>query len=121
LDETQLARLGPGDLGRDPSPRIDRDLLTVRIAATDDPDGRRVELSQERWDHILARHPELRPFRARVLEAVRTPDRTSAGRRSNECWYFLAGAGPSRWLQVVVAYEDELGRIITAFARRADP
>lgn len=91
-----------------------------------DPDGRGVELTSERWDHILhsatgTGHPELEPFRAEVLRAVETPTTRKPGRRDNEVWYFLADAGPSRWLQVVVAYEGERGWIVTAFARRAKP
>jgi hypothetical protein len=38
--------------------------------AVTDPLGRTVVLSAERWVHITTRHPELRPHRADVLEAV---------------------------------------------------
>jgi hypothetical protein len=91
------------------------------IAATRDPDGRRLELTRERWEHTLDRHPDVEPYQAEILEAVRAPDRRLAGRRKNQEWFYLAGAGPSRWLKVVVAYEGEEGRIITAFARRSMP
>ena len=86
-----------------------------------DPDGRRVELSAERWAHILDGHPELRPHRESVARAVRSPDRRLAGPREGEEWFYLRGAAPSRWLKVVVHYEGGRGRIITAFARRSMP
>jgi hypothetical protein len=86
-----------------------------------DPDGRRVELTFERWGHIVATHPEVARHREKVLAAIRAPDRRLQGRRQNEEWYLLKGEGPSRWLRVVVAYGGERGWIVTAFARRRMP
>lgn len=98
--------------------------MTV-LGEVTDPDGRSVELTSERWEHIvddeLDGHPELARYRAEVLRAVSEPDESRLGRRRNERWYFLRGAGPSRWLQVVVAFEQERGWIVTAFAPRRDP
>lgn len=96
--------------------------MTV-LASVEDPDGRRVELTAERWDHIVApnRHPELEPYRAELVRAVSRPDQRRAGRRTNEEWFFRRGTGPSQWLQVVVAYEAGRGWIVTAFARRTEP
>ena len=53
--------------------------------------------------------------------AVSEPHEQRPGRRENERWYFRRNAGPSRWLQVVVASEEERGWIVTAFGRRRDP
>jgi len=91
------------------------------LASALDPDGRRVELSAERWDHIVDGHPELGPHLESVMRAVRSPDRKLSGRRQGEEWFYLRGAGPSRWLKVVVHYEGGRGRIVTAFARRSMP
>jgi hypothetical protein len=94
----------------------------TRLSATvRDPAGRLVVLTAERWWHVLDGHPELGPYVQDVLRAVEQPTRQLMGRRPAEAWYYLAGAGPSRWLKVVVAYEQEEGRIITAFARRSLP
>ena len=89
--------------------------------AVTDPSGRSVALSPERWVHITTRHPELHSYRADVLAAVRSPTRRIRGRRPDEEWFYRRGAGPSRWLKVVVAYEGAVGEIRTAFARRAFP
>jgi len=97
--------------------------MTV-LAQVVDPDGRRVELTVERWDHIVDDHdghPELDAYRADVMRAVSEPHEQRPGRRENELWYFRRNVGPSRWLQVVVAYEEERGWIVTAFGRRRDP
>ena len=86
-----------------------------------DQSGRSVVLSVERWIHITTRHPELQPHRADVLAAVRRPTSQIPGWRPGEEWFYRRGAGPSRWLKVVVAYEGAEGEIRTAFARRAFP
>lgn len=61
------------------------------------------------------------PFRGEVLRAVEAPDRRLPGRDPAEEWFYLADAGPSRWIKVVVLFEGGNGRIITAFPRRAFP
>jgi hypothetical protein len=91
------------------------------LATVTDPDGRTVALTQQTWNHITNRHPELRPFRGAILAAVRTPTLRRGGRMPGEEWFYLRVLGPSRWLKVVVTYREGLGRIRTAFARRAFP
>jgi hypothetical protein len=112
----------------DSSERMDRvpdtfPVMTQRsgAVAVTDPTGRSVVLSKERWGHITTRHPELRTFRAEILEAVRRPTIRVRGKRPGEEWFYLLGVGPSRSLKVVVAYEGAVGQIRTAFARRAVP
>lgn len=93
------------------------------VGETRDQDGRRVVVQQELWqDKILRDHPELDSHLADVLKAVATPDLVVpdpvyGGRRR----YYLRGAGPSRWLLVVVSYEQVPARIISAFGNRKDP
>lgn len=96
------------------------------LAAVSDPVGRRVELTAERWEHIVcpvggAGHPELEPYLSEILRAVAQPDHRLAGRRENEEWFLVARTGPSRYLQVVVAFAEDRGWIVTAFARRSLP
>jgi hypothetical protein len=91
------------------------------LASVRDPEGRVVELTFERWGHVVVAHPELAEFRDEVMDAIRVPYMRAAGRREHEEWFLLKKAGPSRWLQVVVAYERERGWIVTAFARRRMP
>lgn len=87
-----------------------------------DPRGREVLLTAERWGHIVDGHPELKVHREDVLRAIEAPTETTAGRGTDEEWFYLAGAGPSRWLKVVVLFERPAsGRIITAFSRRRKP
>jgi hypothetical protein len=92
------------------------------IAEVVDPDGHSVVLSEARWQHIAAGHPELEPFQSEVLEAVRAPSQRLPGRTPGEEWFYKAEVGPSRWLKVVVRYDATgSGSIVTAFARRSLP
>lgn len=78
--------------------------MTV-IAEVIDPDDRRVELTVERWSHIVDEpggHPELADYHSAVLDVIRSPDVIRPGRVPNERWNFLRGVGSSRWLQVFV-------------------
>lgn len=88
-----------------------------------DQKGGRVVVPTELWqDKILRDHPELRGHLADVLRAIAEPDLVLgdpvyAGRRR----HYLRAAGPSRWLLVVVSYEQEPARVISAFGNRKDP
>jgi hypothetical protein len=84
------------------------------------PQRRRVELTLERWQHITTRHPEVASHQADILRAVRRPTALRAI-STDESWYYLARAGPSAWLKVVVVYSRGSGWIVTAFPRRAMP
>jgi hypothetical protein len=88
---------------------------------TADPDGRRVILTSARWGHIVRRHAVLERHLEDLLRAVSEPDRRMPGRRDDEEYFYLSGVGPSRWVKVVVHYEHDLGRIVTAFPRRRFP
>jgi hypothetical protein len=89
---------------------------------TRDSRGRDVVLSIERWQHIIDAHPEIEAHEEDVLRAIASPTAVLAGRESDEEWFYLEGAGPSRWLKVVVSFDGpQSGRIITAFARRRKP
>ena len=72
----------------------------------------------ERWLHILIRHGDLTEYRDEILRTVAAPTIVHRGDEANERHFFRQGVGPSRWLQVVVHYDDGSGRITTAFGRR---
>lgn len=56
------------------------------------------------------------------MRAVESPSEVLEGRGSDEEWFYLEGAGLSRWLKVVVVFDRaSSGRIITAFGRRRKP
>jgi hypothetical protein len=93
-----------------------------RLAEVRDPEGRVVVLLARIWnDKILRDHPELRAHLDKLTSTVAAPDHTEADRREGRLRYYRRSVGPSRWLLVVVSYEQQPGRIITAVATRKDP
>lgn len=87
-----------------------------------DRQGREVLLSPERWQHIIGGHPEIEACATDIRRAVEAPTAVIAGPEPDEEWLYLEGAGPSRWLKVVVVFDSaDQGRIITSFARRRKP
>jgi hypothetical protein len=95
-------------------------IVTIR-AAVNDPNGRTVELTEERWGHIVERHPEIQMLDQTVLRAIQAPDHRMRGRLGNEEWYYVKTDTPSNWLKTVVAYAEGRGHIVTAYARRSMP
>ena len=91
-------------------------------AQTIDPDGRVVVVLARIWeDKILRDHPELEGALELVSGTIETPDHTEPDPRVGRHRYYRRQVGPSRWLLVVVSYEQEPGRVITALATRKDP
>jgi hypothetical protein len=90
---------------------------------TTDPGGARVVLKDEVWrEKIVRDHPEIAEHMADVLRAVSAPDHVAADPIFEQrTRYYMRGVGPSRWLLVVVSYEQTPARIVSAFANRKDP
>ena len=93
------------------------------VGEAKDQAGVRVVVPTGLWrEKILRDHPELALHLDDVLRAVAEPDRVLPdpvyeGRRR----HYLRGAGPSRWLLVVVSYEQKPALVISAFGNRKDP
>jgi len=87
-----------------------------------DPDGNRVVLLVRIWEwKISLDHPELRDHLVELLEVVRAPDHVESDPLPGRRRYYRRNVGPSSWLLVVVSFEQEPARIITAMALRRDP
>jgi hypothetical protein len=92
------------------------------LTETETPEGVRVVLFEDTWRlHILDPgdgHSELEPHLDVVMTAASAPDH-----REPDGWpyrerFFKIDAGPSRWLMVVVDFENEPARIVTALGYR---
>lgn len=46
-----------------------------------DPTGVDLVFTDECWQHIVSRHPEMLPFKGLVVEAIRQPDAIYLGKR----------------------------------------
>jgi hypothetical protein len=92
------------------------------IGETVDPESRRVVLLDPLWSgKIIRAHPEIEPHLIDVLRAVATRDHVAQDPAfATRKRFYGRGIGPSRWLRVVVSYEQTPARIVTAFANRKD-
>jgi hypothetical protein len=112
-------RLGLVVRGADQPLRVSADELLAELR---DPDGRSVVLLARIWeDKITKDHPELRAHLKHVVSTVTHPDHAEPDPRARRRRYYRRRVGPSRWLLVVVSFEQQPGRIITAVATRKDP
>ncbi|HLI61157.1 MAG TPA: DUF4258 domain-containing protein [Solirubrobacteraceae bacterium] len=85
-----------------------------------DPHGR--ELPEVIWQSkILRDHPEMAGHREAVLRTVATPEHVEDDPLPRRRRYYRRSLGPNRWLLVVVTYEQDPARIITALGNRKDP
>lgn len=82
------------------------------FAEVEDPDGRRVALTPERWEtHILEEHPEMASCSAVVMATVAQPDELEADAEPGRERYWRQGiGGPAQWMFVVVDFDVEPGR-----------
>jgi len=87
-----------------------------------DPDGRSIVLLERIWEKKIIRgHPEMSRYLPAVLATLTDPQHIEPDPRTGRSRYYRSGIGPSRWLLVVVSFEQQPGRIITALATRKDP
>lgn len=90
---------------------------------TTDPKGARVVLNDEVWrEKIVRDHPEIASHKEDALRAVSEPDHVETDPSFEaRTRYYMRDVGPSRWLLVVVSYEQTPARIVSVFANRKDP
>ena len=56
-----------------------------------------------------------------VLDVVTRPDAITPDPRAGRWRYWRAGIGPTKWIRVVVAWQEGLPWIVTAFPTGDDP
>jgi hypothetical protein len=92
------------------------------IASAASPQGRNVELTEERWRYIQ-RHVEMAGRQDELLEAIRQPDLQEPDPRPGRERYWLRCRAPFpfRWMRVVVEFAGDADRFVTAFGQDNDP
>ena len=83
-----------------------------------DPEGRTIFLTEDVWAHIMSRHPEMSRHEQAVMDTITHPDRIEPDVRPGRERFLGYRRGPTTWLRVVVSFEGEQGRVITAHGRR---
>src|SRR3954447_25370532 len=85
------------------------------VEAIRDRAGRVVLLEESAMAHIEVRHPEMRGLELAIARTIEVGVRCRTPKHAREKIY-APELGPGRWLAVVVAYENEIGQVVTAFA-----
>jgi len=91
------------------------------LAQVVDPDGRRVVLDVDGWEHILEEHGEMAAHQAAVITTVSAPHHRRQDPRPGRERYWRRGLGPSRWLLAVIDFSTDPARIVTAYGNRRNP
>jgi hypothetical protein len=92
------------------------------VGETRDSEGRSVVLLARIWHgKILDTHSEIETFLEDVLRTVAMPDHIAHDMLPGRVRYFARDLGPSKWLRVVVSYEQIPALIITAHGHRKGP
>jgi len=80
--------------------------------------GVSIRLNDERWGHIVSRHPEMLSQRKRVLETTAEPDFVQAGDAGEFCAVRFYNDTPLNAKYLVVVYREtssDDGFILTAY------
>jgi len=93
------------------------------LAAVEDPDGRRVELTAERWEaHVLVEHPEMAPYSGVVMATIAQPDdREHDPAPGRERYWRQDIGGPARWMFVVVDFDVEPAEVVNCLRKDRRP
>ncbi len=88
--------------------------------------GRVVNLPETAMRHIARRHPEMDGCQMAIKAAVESARDRCQGKKNGKLVdgreiLYAQELGPAAWLAVVVAYVDDMGTVITAYADRHGP
>jgi len=87
--------------------------------AIPDPTGFQAILTDECWQHIVSRHPEMQPFRQFVVETIREPDGIYSGKRDPSrriyCKRYLQVSEVGDTLDLLVFVGSADGYVATAY------
>jgi hypothetical protein len=82
-----------------------------------DPDGRRVVFDERTEHHLARRRPQMLDHIQAILDTIARPDiheHDPAPRRER---FFRRDLGPTRYLRVIVDFNESPGFVVTAFVQ----
>jgi hypothetical protein len=89
--------------------------------STIDPDGRHVVLDERTIQHLRTRRPQMVGQIDAILQAVSRPDRREEDPVPGRERFYLQHIFTSRWLRVVVDFDESPAFIVTAFVQDNAP
>lgn len=82
---------------------------------TTDPDGRQVVFDERTKRHLAARRPQMLSHMSAILDTVARPDIREDDAAPGRERFFRRDLDPSRFLRVVVDFNETPGFVVTAF------
>lgn len=79
--------------------------------------GSTIVLTGERWEHIVAKHPEVKPYKDRVSSVLSSPDLVKESRRDKDVLLYYKHFDDilgGKYLLIVVKLKDR-SFIVTAY------
>jgi hypothetical protein len=86
-----------------------------------DPDGRHVLLREDAIEHLRSRRPQMLDHIDAILQAISRPDRREADPLPGRERFYLQHIFTSRWLRIVVDFNESPAFIVTAFIQDNAP
>lgn len=86
-----------------------------------DPDGRSVVLDERTLGHLARRRPAMAAHVAAILAAVERPDLREDDPVPGRERFYRRDIDPTRWLRVVVDFNDSPAFVVTAFVQHNEP
>lgn len=91
------------------------------IESVEMADGQQIVLTVSGLGHITLEHPEMAGYRWAILETARNPEIALDDPRPGRRRHYRRQDAPSRWLRVIVDFNQEPAEIVTAHAHRKEP
>ncbi|MGH2911000.1 MAG: hypothetical protein ACRDJ3_00845 [Solirubrobacteraceae bacterium] len=88
---------------------------------TTDPDGRRVMFDERTERHLGLRRPQMLTHMTAILDTVARPDIREDDSAPDRERFFRRDLDPSRFLRVVVDFNESPGFVVTAFIQDHEP
>jgi hypothetical protein len=92
-----------------------------KIATGETAAGQSIVITASAWGHITAEHPEMCGYGHAILETAINPEIALDDPRPGRRRHYRFQTGPSRWLRVIVDFNQEPAQIVTAHAHRKEP
>ncbi len=95
--------------------------MTADRREASDPDGRLVIVDARTLSHLARRRPQMAANVGAILDAIERPDLREDDPVPGRERFYRRDLDPSRWLRVVVDFNNSPAFVVTAFVQHNTP
>lgn len=95
--------------------------MTADRREASDPDGRLVIVDARTLSHLARRRPQMAANVGAILDVIERPDFREDDPAPGRERFYRRDLDPSRWLRVVVDFNDSPAFVVTAFVQHNTP